>query len=355
MHSLRPRRRARWDLPLFLLPAAVVVTFGCGSGGTQIESGAVLLDLSVASSGIMPDELRIWVYDDGGTLWNDVRVPEAGALAPESATHLGTVLIQPGAAQGALRIHVRGLAAQARVADGALSLAAGMRGKVALILEGAVPPDGDGDGVPDAIDDCPAIADADQHGCPGGGDNGRDGGADAAPDARTDGGNDVSPPTDGGTDAPINCDASGACNRAMGAPCTDSMQCTSTFCVDGVCCANACVGPCRSCNQPSNDGACLAYAQGMDPAGECTSGLTCNGAGACGPAPGGPKKNGELCSAGSECTSTFCADGVCCNSACDTACRTCETGTCANVSRKQDVPECAGTMTCSAASRCVAQ
>ena len=351
---MHPHRPCRCPRPILLLPvllAAVVATAGCGKG-TQIESGAVLLDLSVASGVTTPDEIRIWVYDDTGALWNDVRVPDGGALAPESATHLGTVLIQPGAAKGALRIHVRGLVAEARVADGALSLPAGMRGKVALLLEGAVPADGDGDGVPDVIDDCPAIADADQQGCPGGADPGQDAGTDAAPDVRGDAGNDGPPPTDSGTDAPINCDASGACNRAVGAPCTDGVQCTSTFCVDGVCCGNACVGPCRSCNQPNNDGTCLAYAQGMDPAAECTGGLTCNGAGSCGPAAGGPKKNGELCSSGSECTSTFCADGVCCNSACDTPCRTCETGTCANVSRKQDVPECAGTMTCNAAAKC---
>ena len=50
----------------------------------------------------------------------------------------------------------------------------------------------------------------------------------------------------------------------------------------------------------------------------------------------------------SECTSGFCKDGVCCNNACDGACRTCETGTCANVKRKPDPPECTGTMTCNA-------
>ena len=36
--------------------------------------------------------------------------PAAGALVPESATRLGTVLIQPGATQGGLRVHVRGFA-----------------------------------------------------------------------------------------------------------------------------------------------------------------------------------------------------------------------------------------------------
>jgi len=334
-----------------LLLAAVVTAVGCGKTTTQVESGAVLLDVSVASDVTTPDELRVWVYDDSGALWNDVRVPDSGALTPESATHLGTVLIQPGAAQGALRIQVRGLAAAARVADGAVSLPAGTRGMVALVLDGAVPTDGDGDGVPNAVDDCPAIANPEQHGCPGGGDLAQDAGTDAARDT----GADAPPPTDGGpdaSDAALGCDATGACNRAIGAACTDANQCASTFCVDGVCCANACLGPCRSCNQPNNDGTCLAYPQGMDPARECTNGLTCNGAGACGPAPGGPKSNGELCGAGSECMSTFCKDGVCCNSACDTPCHTCETGTCSNVTRKPDPPECDAPMTCNAAAHC---
>ena len=80
---------------------------------------------------------------------------------------------------------------------------------------------------------------------------------------------------------------------------------------------NACIGPCRSCNQPNADGMCQPYGQGSDPAVECTAGATCNGAGACGPPVGGPKPNGQLCGAGTECTSGFCKDGVCCNNACD--------------------------------------
>ncbi|HMF43343.1 MAG TPA: hypothetical protein VKQ32_21875 [Polyangia bacterium] len=327
-----------------LLPFSALIA-GAGGGchkGTELEAGAVLLDLSVTSGVTTPDELRVFVYDDTGTLW-DTRVPQSGALMPQSPTHLGTVLLQPGATQGGMRIHVQGLAASVRVADGTMTIPPPPRGQFALVLDGAVPADGDGDGVPDAIDDCPAVANPNQGGCPGT----NDGGADTAPD---DGGSDTAP-DDGGQDA-LGCDASGACDRAIGAQCTDGAQCHSTFCVDGVCCANACVGPCRSCNQPNNDGMCLPYPQGMDPAAECTGGMTCNGVGSCGPAPGGPKVNGELCSAGSECSSTFCKDGVCCNSACDTPCHSCATGTCNAVTRMPDPPECYGTKTCNAAGKC---
>ena len=352
MHRSRSHALRRFASLLILLAAPA----GCGKS-TQLEAGAVLLDLSVGAGVSTPDELQISVYDDTGTIWNK-RVPESGALTPESATHLGTVLLQPGTTQGAMRVHVRALAASARVADGTLSIPAGSRGTFPLQLSSDVPADADGDGVPDTIDDCAGVANERQGGCPGtmdgGGDDGGDGGgtdgAGDASDARDAG--DAAPGDGGGMDA-FDCDASGACNRANGSPCTDSAQCRFSFCVDGVCCANACTGPCRSCNQPNNDGVCQPYAQGTNPAGECTGGMACNGAGACGPAPGGPKANGELCAAGTECMSTFCVDGVCCNNSCTGACRTCETGSCANVTRKPDPPECYGTMTCNAAAKCV--
>ena len=90
--------RSRWQR---LAPAWVLLVAAAGCGKTtQLESGAVLLDLSVGSGVTTPDELRLSVYDDAGALWNDTRVPASGALVPESATHLGTVLIQPGAAPG---------------------------------------------------------------------------------------------------------------------------------------------------------------------------------------------------------------------------------------------------------------
>src|SRR3954468_15480340 len=107
-----------------LLPAAALIA-GVGAGchkGTELEAGAVMLDLSVADGVTTPDELRLFVYDDSGVVFPDARVPASGALAPQSATHLGTVLVQPGATQGTLRVHVRALAAGAPVADGTLKI-----------------------------------------------------------------------------------------------------------------------------------------------------------------------------------------------------------------------------------------
>src|SRR6185436_14093658 len=217
--SRMPRSRSQTLRRFASLLILLAAPAGCGKS-TQLEAGAVLLDLSAGAGVSTPDELQVSVYDDTGTIW-DKRVPESGALKPESATHLGTVLLQPGTTQGALRVHVRALAASARVADGTLSIPAGTRGTFALQLSSDVPADGDGDGVPDAIDDCPGAANERQGGCPGtmdgggddgGGDGGGPDGADDAGDVRGAGdAGDAAPGDGGGMDA-LDCDASGACN-----------------------------------------------------------------------------------------------------------------------------------------------
>ena len=66
---------------------------------------------------------------------------------------------------------------------------------------------------------------------------------------------------------------------------------------------------------------------------------------------------GSGCADGSECPSGFCSDGVCCDSACDGACETCNlptiAGTCAPVPAGSDPDdECAGASTCNASGVC---
>jgi hypothetical protein len=338
------RTKTGLAISLFLLG------LGCRAATSVPEPGAVLLRLTAARGAPAPDELRVWAYDDGGALWSDVRVPGAGALVAESADRLGTILVQPGDARGALRIHVRGLAGGARVSDGLLVIAPGARaqGTFALALDAAVPADGDGDDVPDSIDDCPSVADPAQSGCV---DAGAAGDPDAAPAAGADA--DTADAAPDVADAAPDCDATGTCNRPQGATCATAAECASGYCVDGVCCSNACEGPCRSCNQPNLDGTCQGYAAGTDPEYECTTGTTCNGAGACGPqSPPASKANGSLCAAGTECASGFCTDGVCCNSACSSPCQTCGTGICTTVTRAPDPPQCPSPKTCNAAGKC---
>jgi hypothetical protein len=334
-----------------------VLVLGCRAATPVPEPGAVLLRLTAASGAPAPDELRVWVYDDGGALWSDVRVPGDGPLVAESAGQLGTIFIQPGNASGALRIHVRGLAGGARVSDGLLVIAPGARaqGTFDLALGAAVPADADGDDVPDLIDDCPSVADPDQTGCVDAGataDSGTGDATDAAVDGQAD--PDAADAASAVVDAGLDCDATGACNRPQGATCSTADECASGYCVDGVCCGNACEGPCRSCNQPNLNGTCQGYAPGTDPEYECPAGTTCNGVGACGPqsAPAN-KANGSLCAAGTECGSGFCVDGVCCNSACSSPCQTCGTGTCTSVTRAPDPPQCVSPKTCNAAGKCV--
>jgi hypothetical protein len=99
----------------------------------------------------------------------------------------------------------------------------------------------------------------------------------------------------GGTDcqSPAVCanDSCGAkVKKGDGAGCVDNSDCTSTHCVDGVCCNTACTASCTSCNQMGNEGKCLSVPAGKpDPrkmcvdAGATTCGKNglCDGAGAC--------------------------------------------------------------------------
>jgi hypothetical protein len=91
------------------------------------------------------------------------------------------------------------------------------------------------------------------------------------------------------------CDGSGSCKTKNGLACSSASACASGFCVDGVCCENACDGKCASCNQANLAGKCAPYALGSDPENACGSGSgicrsICNGAGAC----DSPQK-GTLC------------------------------------------------------------
>jgi len=150
-----------------------------------------------------------------------------------------------------------------------------------------------------------------------------------------------------------NCNGNGACALfSNGTACTIGMECSSGNCIDGVCCNTTCVGACKACNVAGSNGTCTNIANGQDPASECTGAQVCNGAAAC---VGGP--NGAVCGANSECASTFCIDGVCCNNVCNTICKACNiagsVGTCSNTANGQDpANECPGVTNCNGAGAC---
>src|SRR5262249_15686610 len=138
----------------------------------------------------------------------------------------------------------------------------------------------------------------------------------------------------------------GSCGlKPQGQTCMDGTECVSGFCVDGVCCADACDGACRSCALPSSMGRCASVpAGGADPRGTCmdkggascdTDGA-CDGAGACPKYKLGTECQPEHCEANvytppSTCNSTGqcmgnvslpCAPFACNGSRCFTACGT---------------------------------
>jgi hypothetical protein len=109
-------------------------------------------------------------------------------------------------------------------------------------------------------------------------------------------------------------------NLGNGEGCTaaTASNCTSGFCVDGVCCAVAsCSGACQSCSVAGKEGTCVRAAPGTEVFGSCAGTQACDGSGNC------KAKNGTACSSASVCASGFCVDRVCCESGCDGACVSC--------------------------------
>jgi len=210
---------------------------------------------------------------------------------------------------------------------------------------------------------------------------------------------------------------------ADGAACQTEGECRSAFCVDGMCCDQACDGICQTCRASDKasgaDGVCGFVKNGADPGSDCpeqgaaSCGLngSCDGAGACAKYPTGtacaapscqsgtlqtsacsssgvcvqssqgcapyacadglscattctldeqcqspascdtssgacvaPQANGSSCTSDKQCTSGHCADGVCCDTACDSACVACSAqkkgggadGSCGNIAAGTD-------------------
>src|SRR5262249_32947054 len=127
------------------------------------------------------------------------------------------------------------------------------------------------------------------------------------------------------------------------------------FCVDGVCCADACSAECKTCALPGNLGTCVNIPSGQpDSTPSCQGVQVCNGSGQC------TAVNGQPCTMGTQCFSTQCADGFCCNSACTTLCNACSqaktgvmNGSCVPIPSGQDPDnECAGSASCNGSNGC---
>jgi hypothetical protein len=203
----------------------------------------------------------------------------------------------------------------------------------------------------------------------------------------------------------FSCGSGGTCQKTgLGAACTTNNQCSTGYCVDGVCCQSSSCADCSSCNVAGSVGTCHAVAANTAdgactatcPTSTSTSGL-CDGSGACkgasscqtgyvctagacattctsnaqcdtaagyACASGGTCKKaaGQSCSAAADCASGFCVQDICCSTGCTGGCQTCTAtpGTCTSIaaggtprdSSCAANPPCGDTGVCDGAGAC---
>lgn len=111
-----------------------------------------------------------------------------------------------------------------------------------------------------------------------------------------------------GTETDIDCGGGAGCSVkcTAGHACTGASNCVANFCVDGVCCNNACTQTCSSCIVTGNLGTCAFLPLKQDDtAPMCSGAMTCDGAGGC------KKDTGQGCMANSECATGACSLNIC--------------------------------------------
>ena len=367
----RPRRNA---IGAFALALASVLV-GCAKPADVIETGALLVHVSVSAEAPVPDELRAWVYDDDGAIFTNERIPQRGSLVPAVAggPDLGTFLIQPGATRGPLRLHVQGLQGGVRKVDGAAWVPpeARARGKFDLILGTDISADQDMNGVPDLIDDCRLQTDPQQRGCSEGG--APDGSSSAAADGGAwDGSDNDGRAGSGGAGGANGAEGSGGAGPGTGGARGTGGSGQTGGVVGSGGRTGAEGGGGRGVGTGGGSGGVVGTGGKIGTGGAASGGSGAidagiqDGAAMDTRAPDaqaqdskaaetGTKFIGTACANSSECSSTFCVDGVCCQSACDQPCQACGfLGLCLPVTRTMDVPQCAGARTCDMKATCVA-
>ena len=133
---------------------------------------------------------------------------------------------------------------------------------------------------------------------------------------------------------------------ALGAECGGNNECNSNFCVDGVCCADACDGECLSCANAS--GTCTTVIRDAEDD-QCRGSRICDANGVC-----KLKQTSGDCTDDDECVTGNCVDGHCCADTCGTPCRSCNNrnGTCTTPVTGEDDDNCDGSQTCDADGAC---
>lgn len=182
----------------------------------------ILLHVSLRSGAPFPAALTMSVYTAAGRVVDGKRLPEQASTA---LTLPATVVLYPAEQRGTVRVHVRALdAADHAIADATTSveLVTGKQVEASVELGDALVADRDGDGVPDAIDDCPDVPNPEQRGC--GADAGVDASGDGPRDAGPDG-QDAGPDHDGRADAPVDAPVDTAPDIAPDLGCTCPLGC----------------------------------------------------------------------------------------------------------------------------------
>ncbi len=155
-------------------------------------------------------------------------------------------------------------------------------------------------------------------------------GLDARPtDARLDGARgpaDAGAAGDAGTDGFVrpmvgSCTEVPAVRKPIGAACSCHDECSSSHCVDGVCCTSTCSGPCLACNLPGTAGLCTPVPDGLPPVvptqcpqqplSSCGLDGLCNGHGGCRRYPDGTMCEPGKCQGSSLTGAKQCSAGQC--------------------------------------------
>ncbi len=92
--------------------------------------------------------------------------------------------------------------------------------------------------------------------------------------------------------------------KQNGVACVNAGECSSSNCVDGVCCTSSCWASCMACNVNGSLGTCKP-APFPTPDPSCSSNQVCNGSGDC------KSANGKSCSSPNHCASGTCSGNVC--------------------------------------------
>lgn len=161
----------------------LVVAWLAVAGCVDATPTSVLLRVEAEEGVTPPDVLAIWVFAAEGRVVSGEQFPLCDDPSTCKVELPDDVVLYPKQEEGMLRLLVQGQKAGAITGEGTteVELERGKQKKATVVLQAGPLPDGDRDGVPDEIDNCPNLPNPDQGPCsPDGGLP--DGGADAVSD-----------------------------------------------------------------------------------------------------------------------------------------------------------------------------